>query len=327
MNAHRNIFLHDGQVMIVIQYHKSIVITDQLKVIPQFLPQHVSQMLAIYLTHVLPFRKYINQDVNQGVSEEYLWSTCEKPWDTEDLSRVLKREFEERMDFGCTTVTWRHAAAALDREHVRCFVKEDEKDSDHLHDLQAAHSSRTAHQVYGVQGDMLKSLSSDSISHLQEVSTKWQRFLRVWEPTTIRDGKCKRKHAVMAQQGEGPAVSSLESQALTALQNVIGPQATFSNAEQEHVLKVILNSGNPARSLVMVSPTDGGKSLTFMGPASLPMAKTTVVILPFVALMEDMLRRCQFMGVPCAQWRPNQPRYIVNLVFVATENLFNFGKV
>src|ERR1700738_1002201 len=125
MNAHRNIFIHDGQVMILTQYHKSIVITDQLKVIPRFLPPRISQMLTVYLTHVLPFRKHINQDISQRVSEEYLWSTDEKAWDTDDLSRILKREFK-RIDFPCTTASWRHTSTSLNRKHVRSFVEEDE---------------------------------------------------------------------------------------------------------------------------------------------------------------------------------------------------------
>ena len=70
MNAHRNIFIYDGQVMILTQYHKSIVITDQLKVIPRFLPPCVGQMWTVYLTHILP---YHYNPVTEPFSTSIIW--------------------------------------------------------------------------------------------------------------------------------------------------------------------------------------------------------------------------------------------------------------
>ncbi|KAJ9653611.1 hypothetical protein H2201_009123, partial [Coniosporium apollinis] len=45
----RNIFVLDGQVMVVSAYHKSQAITGQHKVIPRFLPSRIGQFLVAYL--------------------------------------------------------------------------------------------------------------------------------------------------------------------------------------------------------------------------------------------------------------------------------------
>ena len=84
-------------------------------------------MLAVYLTHVLPFRKSINHDVGFTVSEEFLWWTGDKSWNTNDLSKILKRESRDRIVFPFMTSEYRHTAVAIDRKHVRCVIAEIEE--------------------------------------------------------------------------------------------------------------------------------------------------------------------------------------------------------
>ena len=58
--------------MVVTEYHKSLVTTDQTKVVPRFLPERVGKMLVTYLSDVFPFRQLMDRKAGmlgtQGIS-------------------------------------------------------------------------------------------------------------------------------------------------------------------------------------------------------------------------------------------------------------------
>ena len=80
MQSMRNIFIKEGQVMIVTEYHKSMAVMDQLKVIPRFLPDRVGKLLVIYLADVLPFRQLMDRKAAMLTSNGFLWFKNGKPW-------------------------------------------------------------------------------------------------------------------------------------------------------------------------------------------------------------------------------------------------------
>jgi hypothetical protein len=49
-----NIFIIDGEVVLVTQCHKSLAHFDSPKVIPQFLPARVGQLLVMYIIYIRP---------------------------------------------------------------------------------------------------------------------------------------------------------------------------------------------------------------------------------------------------------------------------------
>jgi hypothetical protein len=61
----RNIFIANGAVMTVVRYYKSPSQWDQPKVVPRFLPPQSGQIMALYLSYLQPFRKYL--EVHVGV--------------------------------------------------------------------------------------------------------------------------------------------------------------------------------------------------------------------------------------------------------------------
>jgi hypothetical protein len=52
MQSMRNVFVKEGQVMIVTEYHKSMAMMGQVKIIPRFLPERVGKLLVVYLADV-----------------------------------------------------------------------------------------------------------------------------------------------------------------------------------------------------------------------------------------------------------------------------------
>jgi superfamily II DNA helicase RecQ len=59
--------------------------------------------------------------------------------------------------------------------------------------------------------------------------------------------------------------------------------------------------------LILVLPTGGGKSIFFMLPAAAENvglgSPTSIVIVPFIALADDLVARAQEFGIDCIRWR------------------------
>jgi superfamily II DNA helicase RecQ len=89
--------------------------------------------------------------------------------------------------------------------------------------------------------------------------------------------------------------------ALTALREIYDDhKATFKSGEQMKAVKLALQRKT---DVLTILPTGGGKSLVFQLPAWVEKDLTTVVIVPFVALAEEMKNRCIDMGLSCYVWR------------------------
>ena len=69
----------------------------------------------------------------------------------------------------------------------------------------------------------------------------------------------------------------------------------------------------------MVAGTGAGKTLVALLSATVAHARTTLFLLPIVALRGDMFRRCQQVGIRPLVWSV-ESREIAALVFVAVES-------
>ncbi|GKU10132.1 unnamed protein product, partial [Fusarium langsethiae] len=54
INRDRNVFVIDGDVVLVTQYHKSLAHFDAPKVIPRFLPERIGQLFVMYMVYIRP---------------------------------------------------------------------------------------------------------------------------------------------------------------------------------------------------------------------------------------------------------------------------------
>jgi hypothetical protein len=188
----RNIFVADGQIMTVVRYHKSQSQWDKPKIVPRFLPPQLGQVMAIYLVYIQPFREYLTLQVLQGNYTDYVWSDAQGPWETDRLTRVLKRETAKRLGVKLHTLDYRHTAVGIGREKVgQTFSKgyddnvgevEEEEVDDNGEDIVELQNSRTTSMGignYAVPIDIVKHLSVRSIDAFRPLSMLWHRFLGV----------------------------------------------------------------------------------------------------------------------------------------------------
>ncbi|TMC15887.1 MAG: DEAD/DEAH box helicase, partial [Chloroflexi bacterium] len=307
----RNIFVEDGQIMIVTSYHKAQALTDKLNVIPRFLPEAVGKMLVIYLANVIPFRQLLNHRHETTETQGFLWASDtsknkSRTWGTQRLTTCLKRESGKELGMELTTSDYRHIAKAINRMYVRGLTRgmneeDEEEEEEDADDLQACHGKEMADDVYGIRGDILRSLTERSISVFRDVSRRWHSFLKL-ESKGKRTKKRSNDREIEGQLMKRTQFKVTMKEVREQLKNLYGANGTFKSKEQEAGMQAITNNASP---LIIILPTGGGKSLLFMMPTKLKGARTTIVVIPFIALIDDMLKRCKNADISCVEWKPN----------------------
>ena len=91
----------------------------------------------------------------------------------------------------------------------------------------------------------------------------------------------------------------------------------FRSEEQREALYTIV-SGNQTTPLVVVLPTGGGKSLLFMAPACLIDPGVTIVVVPYRALLDNLLKTAKDARIDYIEYRPREQNSAA-LVFVSTD--------
>jgi len=87
---------------------------------------------------------------------------------------------------------------------------------------------------------------------------------------------------------------------------MLGPSASWKTDEQRRGMESII-SVQAGQMLIVVLPTGGGKSIFFMLPSLLEWG-TNIVIVPFVALIEDLVARAKQLSIDCIQWQSADSR-------------------
>lgn len=108
--------------------------------------------------------------------------------------------------------------------------------------------------------------------------------------------RCRRapSHAQGTERVEGATM-------LYGLRQLLGPRAQWRSPEQEESMAMLLGL-RAGESMISVLPTGAGKRILFMVPAVLADGGTSIVVVPFVALVDDLVERAGSMGVDCIRF-------------------------
>jgi superfamily II DNA helicase RecQ len=184
-------------------------------------------------------------------------------------------------------------------------------------DLQSTHSTTMARQHYAVQVGFIGRLQPEMIASYQGVSRLWHQFLERGNEHSGHSrkmghhGVAKRKHSASAEEQSGPGkrrnpgprsmdstAESIEQEEemVGGLRQLLGPRATWKSTRQKDAMREILQLQGDTVA-ICVLPTGAGKSILFMLPAMLCEGGTSVVVVPFVALLDDLVERARTFGV------------------------------
>ncbi|KAK5108236.1 hypothetical protein LTR85_005380 [Meristemomyces frigidus] len=162
----------------------------------------------------------------------------------------------------------------------------------------------------------------------RKVSVDWHRLLHfpsawtsnVVEPNIQRRMDAEQEAAELRRQRQMREVD-VEMQ----LKRFYGRDDVEFRGMQREGLQAIIE-GRPYVLIIM--RTGGGKSLMFMLPSAASTDGVTIVIVPIIALRQDLWERGMEKGIPCAEWDGERPPYYARMVFVTPESAVSvaFGR-
>ena len=93
-------------------------------------------------------------------------------------------------------------------------------------------------------------------------------------------------------------------------------EAEFRGVQREGLQAIV--GGIPRVTIVM--RTGGGKSLFFMIPAAGSKDGITIVVVPVVSLRQDLVDRCEKVGLSVAAWDGSRPPYHARIIYITPES-------
>lgn len=343
----RNVFVLDGQVMVVTDRDKTKSIRDNSRKVARFLPDRIGRMVIAYIAWLIPSERMLCRKCKlPGPPDElveFMWRDGRPGlWDTDRLSRVMGRVTQAGTGVHLSVARYRPVAIEMGRR-IRGLVMrqldtqlDDEGNEDEnvdvdpatgepvdcggswdiLWDLQATHGTRIARQHYAVNVSYPGKLQPELIASYREISRLWHQFLE-HEGEADRGTKRKgggrgavedflrgrpSKFAKTKTAADGSGAGDVEAEMAAGLQKLLGPLAAWRSEKQGESMRTVMSLGS-GHSAISVLPTGAGKSILFMLPAVMTDTGTSIVVVPYVALMEDLVRRAVTMGVDCIRFR------------------------
>lgn len=258
---------------------------------------------------------------------------------------------------GINISSYRHVAIAISRKYLAATSQfadttdaSDEHGGDAIDataplDAQASHSSYVAQLVYGRDGQAIAGSLISLRDKFRTVSQAWHRLLdcdaklqpkgRKGQAKAEDQAKNNKEKAKNKKSKEAEKEKEREEEERKAEEYVVRRwqllrqsdplvrlRALFlENVEfrvkQEEVLRAVYDGVSP---ILAVMPTGSGKSMSFILPASYEFSGTTIVVVPLLALQEDMLSRPGQLSIPARIWGRSSVDTAAKIIFVTPES-------
>jgi superfamily II DNA or RNA helicase len=348
----RNCFLYNGSAMIVTDRDKAKSIRDMGRKVARFLPDDMGRVLVAYIAWLLPAEELLEQELMLPATppgiKEFMWRHGPAGrWKTDKLSSLLAREIGTAIGVYVGTARYRIIVIEMGRivdglvmEEMEKRIEDDSREGiemDELSgevlqvggswnviwDLQSTHGTRTARQNYAVHIGMPGRLHPMLIRNYHEISRLWHLFLEKGNPMKPW-GRKRRARGDGHDSNKKPDTEDAEAESLAALRELEGRSATWRSEKQEECMHAIMRLEG-ARHLICVLPTGAGKSVLFMAPAVMRGRGTTVVVVPFSRLIDDLVKRAKEKGVDVVHFQSSQVivrealPYVPRLVIVSAD--------
>ncbi|KAI9830323.1 MAG: hypothetical protein M1826_004934 [Phylliscum demangeonii] len=314
------IYMLGGEVLFMSGYDKNMVRRDNVEYILRFLPAAVGVLLVRYLVFVRPFARALEEDKRK---DDYLFATTHGSFTERQTTPALKRVTKGLLGYasdGLGFAAYRHVAIAIARCH--CAEYHDWHDTelgdDPLSDAEdnVFDRSRTAELHYAVPTGFLRRIQQPQVTAFRKASQAWHRLLvhpmvKASQPTTplfsIVDHRCSSSQTLEPTIVKRPAIAPISNTAADqlaeemrlAVERPMGPTGRYKLLEQQEAMRFVLQHRDAS---IVVLRTAGGKSLLFMGVATLEPQRINIVIVPYLVLLEDLVGRATALGICAHPW-------------------------
>jgi superfamily II DNA helicase RecQ len=264
------------------------------------------------------------------------WVTAPK-WTSDRMRRIMQQHSARFVGHRIGISAWRQIAVGIANRYLnRAFGQsgeglgeEDEDDDgveDSAWDLQAGHGTHVAGLVYARELQQGQFGTAARRDKFQAVSRQWHRFLGFGADDESRHWQqAKRKKSVfegMREEARFRRFARLQHVDIEGqLRQMVGSEARFRGIQKE-VIQAVIRGESP---IVQITGTGGGKSMSFMLPAYCSPEGVTIVVVPLVALREDLHRRCQDSRIESHVWQGREANRAATVVFVTPESAVTKG--
>jgi hypothetical protein len=331
----RNVFLYQGLVAIVPQYHKGYNRDKSLKVVYRFLPRAVGSLLVWYLWLIRPFYTLIQHSAPESVQDAHLGpSQSSLIWSTRDgsrhvtsklLQRVVERATEKWMGQIITVSKMRHLIIAFGRkvdglDRIPTELSKEDVDEivdaveDEERETQAGHSGITARAVYALDISSMFSKKFDKAQGQFKVSSKWHQSLGFDVEKAFDD---LYPTSVAPLQDSAIVAQRIQANYRRLLKDNFGKEAVFRPL-QESVVRAIM-SGESV--VAYIAGTGAGKSLAFLLPACYPGYGQAIVLVPLASLRTDIVAACHGLRITVSIWMDGYCDQTASIILATPECL------
>nr|ACP42044.1 TLH5 [Pyricularia oryzae] len=258
-------------------------------------------------------------------------------WQSDRIRRRLQQHTQRFMGPAVDIISWRNIVVAISNRYlegafkVEGFSEDDDEDDGQEREAsatdvlvaQTGHGARTRGIIYGLEMRRNVFGTANMRQKFRMASTQWHRFLGFGDKgfTDVEAAGTKRKRDPWSDSAEEARARRFKRMRVVdihgALQRMMGEGAEFRGC-QEQVVRSIFKGLTP---IVQITGTGGGKSLSFILPAFCTgITGTTIVVVPLVALREDLWRRCRESGIEAHVWTSRGANRAAAIVFVTPES-------
>lgn len=331
----RHIFMWEKLVMIYTQYHKGQQQSGVYKDNVRFLPRAIGDLLLDYVAYVLPLRQmFLRHHSPNALISPYLWAKLDGTvWADGTLSACLSRACARAQVPRLHTSNWRQISASICKEKFstkeRGYFDLEESRAEEMEDelelVALAEQSNHAYRTFNHSYAGSTTLTMNTLLHRNHrASESWHQFFRfdqlLEQKRPTKTSTALSLHMLDASRRQQVRRRAAYSEAnLTAVaRRILGvPDLHLRIPGQRDGMLAVMGP-RPAEQVVIVIGTGSGKSLIFMVGASVADARTTILVLPMVALRVDMLRRFHQVGIRPSIW-PANTKESASVVIVSAE--------
>jgi len=184
-------------------------------------------------------------------------------------------------------------------------------EGDRMRQFQASHTPAVGNATYGNDLSLSLGMTDALLAAFHEISVSWHKLAGLGtdvppalkRPLSLKSSsQTNVTKRVLAEKG-----SSLQLRRQTwtgpviedGLKRLFGPSAAPRDSMQRDGLQLLARS---RPETIVVTPTGSGKSVLYVVLSLLPRAEVTVVIVPLIALRQDMVRRYEQWQIPFRVW-------------------------
>jgi len=367
----RNIYVVNGRMVFLTMYDKARKRRGDTEYVLRCLPDEISQILAKYLIYVRPFSRVVGKQEWDFLfaDEGGPWAGEQL---TKALAVATAAHLGVRLTvLGWRQVAIAIANEHLGRVSRTWEQEEEGEDEDlveggdaaevemnvfqHILIRQSAHGQRVAQRHYAIDGAFLNYLGPALTNAYMQASRAWHAFFGLKSDGAaavavaaaderVKHGRqasqqlhpamTKRERSSQAQSRHGhpEAITAASSRAMEGLRRIYGPDAKPQSEGQAAALELVHRRMAKTATTIIVLPTSSGKSVLFFSVAAMAVGQTVIVVVPFAALVDDILARASGSGIQCREWQgegsfPVLPQLIVVSADRAVEGGFlHFAK-